>query len=109
MKRSSIIGALVCMFFCVGLAFAEGEQAANSTPSLGELARELKAQREKEHQKPAKVYTNDDLPGGVSRGGLAVAGGISESPPGGKGGGNGRGGLGRGGRPRRTQDKRGRC
>jgi hypothetical protein len=35
-------------------------------PSLGDLARRLKAQHGQEAQKPGKVYTNDDLPAATS-------------------------------------------
>lgn len=37
-------------------------QQPGDTPSLGELARQLKAEREKEKQKQAAVFTNDNLP-----------------------------------------------
>jgi len=52
--------------FLLGLLFftsapARG-QKAGGTPSLGEVARELKAEREKQKQKPVAVYTNDNLP-----------------------------------------------
>ena len=81
MRRLPIVGTLLCMVLCLGLALAQDKQATSSTPSLGELARQLKAAREKEQQKPAKVYTNDNLPPEVSTGGLAVAAGISGSSP----------------------------
>jgi hypothetical protein len=48
----------------LGLAAAQGlaqQATTTSTPSLGELARQLRAQKEKTAQKPAKVFTNDDL------------------------------------------------
>ena len=37
-------------------------QEAGATPSLGEVARQLKAAREKEMHKPVAVFTNDNLP-----------------------------------------------
>ena len=52
--------------FLLGLLFvqsapAHGQETAK-TPSLGEVARQLKAEREKEKHKPAAVFTNDNLP-----------------------------------------------
>lgn len=40
--------------------------------SLGEIARHLKAQREKQKQKPVAVYTNDNLPRQESLGALSA-------------------------------------
>jgi hypothetical protein len=48
------------------LASQGSAQEANPTPSLGELARQLRAQREKAAQKPVKVFTNDNLPSRVA-------------------------------------------
>jgi uncharacterized protein YukE len=39
-------------------------QQPHETPSLGELARQLRAERAKRKQKPAPVYTNDSLRAG---------------------------------------------
>jgi predicted RNase H-like nuclease (RuvC/YqgF family) len=80
MKSSSIISVFVCAVLGSGLAFAQSERSSAGATSLGELARQLKAERQKEQQKPAKVYTNDNIPAGKSQGGLAVASGISKSP-----------------------------
>ena len=37
-------------------------QESSAPQSLGEIARQLKAEREKQNQKPVVVYTNDNLP-----------------------------------------------
>ncbi|MGA3325127.1 MAG: hypothetical protein ABSF45_11690 [Terriglobia bacterium] len=59
------------VFVCLGAvsAYAQ-EKSGTSTTSLGDLARQVKAQKAKE-AKPAKVFTNDNLPAGK--------GGVSES------------------------------
>jgi hypothetical protein len=58
---------LIASIFALGLASAAVPLAAQSnaktqTPSLGELARKLKAERKEEGKKPVAVYTNDNLP-----------------------------------------------
>jgi predicted RNase H-like nuclease (RuvC/YqgF family) len=53
---------------------------AQEGPSLGELARQLKAQRAKAATTPAKEFTNDNLPGRPAAAGLTVAGSMSEEP-----------------------------
>lgn len=60
-KATQMIGAALL----AALAFAgtpSGAQETSATPSLGEVARRLKAEREKQKQKPVAVYTNDNLP-----------------------------------------------
>jgi hypothetical protein len=37
-------------------------QQGSSTPSLGEYAKQVRAERAKEGEKPAKLYTNDNIP-----------------------------------------------
>ena len=51
-------------------------QEAGAPQSLGEIARQLKATREKQKQKPVAVYTNDNLPRHESLG--EVAGDMEE-------------------------------
>lgn len=67
-------GKHVACVFLVGLIFVISSPARgqNSTTgrSLGEIARQLKAEHEKERQKPIAVFTNDNLP---SRGSLGIA------------------------------------
>jgi len=67
-------GEYVACILLVGLIFvgsspAQG-QKSTTVPSLGEIARQLKAERKKEKQKPVAVFTNDNLP---SRGSLGIA------------------------------------
>jgi hypothetical protein len=51
--------ATIVLILGLGAGLARAQDASNSE-SLGELARQLKAQRAKSHEK-SKVYTNDDL------------------------------------------------
>jgi hypothetical protein len=57
----------------IGLMLMAGSPARSqesvTVPSLGDVARKLKAKRAKEKQKPVAVYTNDNLP---SRGSLGI-------------------------------------
>ncbi len=55
--------------------------ATQQQESLGDLARQVRAQREKAGKKPVKTYTNDDLPArGPSSEGPAAASGMSQAP-----------------------------
>lgn len=59
------------VFVCLGAASGYAQQKSDtSTTSLADLARQVKAQKAKE-PKPAKVFTNDNLPAGK--------GGVSET------------------------------
>ena len=64
----------VAFVFLVGLIFVISSpapaQGPSTVPSLGEIARQLKAEREKQKQTPVAVFTNDNLP---SRGSLGIA------------------------------------
>lgn len=57
---------VVACAFLIGLTFMASSPARGqdspTVPSLGEIARQLKAEREKEKQKPVAVFTNDNLP-----------------------------------------------
>ena len=60
--------------FLIGLMFmasspARGQESP-TVPSLGEIARQLKAERQKGNQNPVPLYTNDNLP---SQGSLGIA------------------------------------
>ena len=81
MKKVAIFGIFLMGSLVAGLAFAQSEQAqtAQATPSLGALAKKLRAERKQEAQKPAKVYTNDNIP---RQGGLMVSGEGSASSEG---------------------------
>ena len=57
----SRIGSLVTLALLLGsgIGFAQAQDSSNAE-SLGDLARQVKAQRAKSHER-SKVYTNDDL------------------------------------------------
>ena len=57
-KRFVIVGSLVCLFSGWGRS---QQKSGTADVSLGDIARELRAQRSKE-TKPGKVFTNDNLP-----------------------------------------------
>jgi hypothetical protein len=64
----------VACAFLISLIFmasspARGQESP-TVPSLGEIARQLKAEREREKQKPVAVFTNDNLP---HQGSLGIA------------------------------------
>ncbi len=75
---------LLGVFLALGLGVGHAQQST-STPSLGDLARKLRAQRAQEKEKP-KLYTNDNLPARPAGQPLSVAAGISESEKAGKSG-----------------------
>jgi len=80
MKRYFITSLLAGMV----LSFVPGQgaaQQATSTPSLGDLARQLRAQRKQTPQK-GKVYTNDNLPTRPQLETVTAAGGTSAPPSG---------------------------
>ncbi len=62
-----------------GFALGQSQASSNQTPSLGDLARQLRNEREKTAAKP-KVFTNDNLPARPPEEKLSVASGMSESP-----------------------------
>ena len=73
-ERMRNSGKHVGCVFLVGLIFVVSSptlaQDSSTSPSLGEIARQLKAEREKQKQTPVAVFTNDNLP---SRGSLGIA------------------------------------
>ena len=64
----------------LGVALSLG-RAQDQATSLGDMARQLKAQRAKAAKKPAKVYSNDNLPKRQPGEALTMAGGISDDVP----------------------------
>lgn len=70
MKKAALFAMFVMGPLLAGLTFAQAQQT-QPVPSLGDLARRVRAERSKGNAQPAKVYTNDNLP---RQGGL-----ISES------------------------------
>jgi len=79
MKRLLISSLFVSAVLGLGLGQARAQGEATS-PSLGDLARKLKAQRAQAGQKP-KLYTNDNLPARPPRETLTVAAGMSATEP----------------------------
>ena len=67
-REHAACGFLIGLMLLAGTT-ARGQESA-TVPSLGEVARQLKVQREKEKQKPVAVFTNDNLP---SRSSLGIA------------------------------------
>jgi hypothetical protein len=67
LTRSQATGAFL-LGLLISTSVPAWSQESRKTPSLGDLARQLKAEREKEKQKPAAVYTNDNLPSPGSMG-----------------------------------------
>lgn len=65
--RSYAISAFLPVLLVLASMPAGGQEPERIT-SLGEVARQLKAERERERQKPVAVYTNDNLPSKGSMG-----------------------------------------
>ena len=63
MKNTSNFGTCILLIglMVLGGVRARGQESG-AVPSLGEIARHLKAEREKTKQKPFAVFTNDNLP-----------------------------------------------
>jgi flagellar biosynthesis chaperone FliJ len=65
--RKFIVCTLLVGLVFVAVAPGRGQQSG-TVLSLGEIARQLKVEREKEKHKPVTVYTNDNLPSQASLG-----------------------------------------
>jgi hypothetical protein len=76
LRGTLIVGILT--FAVAGLAPLLG-QAQEKTPSLGNLAKELRAERAAS-KKSVRVFTNDNLPHRPGGGGISVAGTMSPEP-----------------------------
>jgi hypothetical protein len=83
----SIAGKHLACGFLMALLAQTGTpvhaQEFGNTPSLGEVARQLRAERQKQKQGPVAVYTNDNLPsrGSIGIGTLKGTGGTKEKEP----------------------------
>jgi hypothetical protein len=81
MKPRLVFGSLFLTMVTACFVSGQSQQSAAVTPppppSLGELARRLRAQREKALVKPQTVFTNDNLPARPPQEGAAAAGGIA--------------------------------
>lgn len=62
MKRLVIVGTVLMVIASLGLDIARAQAEPAQQPSLGDVARQLKAKRGQTTQQPAKVITNDNLP-----------------------------------------------
>lgn len=80
MNIRSKICILACVVLCLAPGVGKARKPDTTDTSLGDLARQLRAEKSKE-SKPAKVFTNDNLPRRRGEeGNLSVASGISENP-----------------------------
>jgi hypothetical protein len=83
---TTTVSLVRCVLFAALLILTRGfvrasepsQQPSTQEPSLGEKARELKAQQAQQ-SKPVRVFTNDNIPTGS--GGITVIGGASAGPP----------------------------
>lgn len=94
-KRVLVAAVAMVAFSGVGRLLAQAQEAL----SLGDLARQQKAQRAKAATKPVKEFSNDNLPARPATAGLTVAGEMSAEPakqPGRRRGGEGHRGRDRG-------------
>lgn len=73
-----MMAAILAVGLMASAGFAPAQQTSK-TPSLGDLARELRAERGEKSPKPAKVYTNDNIP---RTGALSDVGPTGQSTPG---------------------------
>jgi hypothetical protein len=73
-KRVLVAAIVVLAVSGVGRLLAQSQGGTQAGPSLGELARQQKAQRAKAEKKIAKVYSNDDIAARSATGGLTAAG-----------------------------------
>ncbi len=78
LERIPVASMLALLVLGAGAVLARAQDQASS---LGDVARQLKAQRAKAVKKPAKVYSNDNLPKRPPGEALTMAGGISQEPP----------------------------
>jgi len=78
LKATLVTSMVTPLVLGVALSLARAQDQATS---LGDIARQLKAQRAKAAKKPVKVYSNDNLPKRPPGEALTMAGGISEQVP----------------------------
>jgi hypothetical protein len=79
MNLKRILVTSVLTFAVAGL-IPVAAQTGGQTPSLGELAKKLKAERAASG-KSVRVFTNDNLPRGPGAGGISVVGSMSTVAP----------------------------
>jgi hypothetical protein len=78
MKHFVLLSALMLVCVVAWTLPPQGTDAEGS--SLGTIARQLRAERAETSNKPAKVFTNDNLPARPPGEGLTAAAGISSTP-----------------------------
>jgi len=76
-KRLLVVATVALAVSGVGQLFAQSQGESAEGPSLGDFARQQKAQREKAAKKPAKEFSNDNLPARPAAGALTVAAAMS--------------------------------
>jgi hypothetical protein len=73
LRRLLAVATVALAVSGVGQLFAQSQGESAAGPSLGDFARQQKAQREKTAKKPAKEFSNDNLPARPAAAGLTVA------------------------------------
>lgn len=73
LRRLLAVATVALAVSGVGQLFAQSQDESAAGPSLGDFARQQKAQREKTAKKPAKEFSNDNLPARPAAAGLTVA------------------------------------
>ena len=82
MKLLMILSTFLLLVFDPALGTAQTEKVgAAPSLSLGDVARQQRVDRVKLHPKPAKVFTNDNLPARLPGEGMTAAVGIAPAPP----------------------------
>jgi hypothetical protein len=76
-KRLLVVATVALAVSGVGQLFAQPQGESAEGLSLGDLARQQKTQREKAAKKPAKEFSNDNLPARPAAGALTVAAAMS--------------------------------
>jgi hypothetical protein len=76
-KRLLVVATVALAVSGVGPLFAQPQGESAAGLSLGDFARQQKAQRERAAKKPAKEFSNDNLPARPAAGALTVAAGMS--------------------------------
>lgn len=77
--KNVLIAAAMMVAFAVSLGAQAQTRSTGPTQSLGELARKLKAERKTQGSKPARVFTNDNIP---RRRGMILKGAEEPTPRG---------------------------
>lgn len=76
-KRLLVVATVALAVSGAVQSFAQPQGKSAEGLSLGDFARQQKAQREKAGKKPAKVFSNDNLPARPAASALTVAAGMS--------------------------------